>query len=73
MLGPGFLICAILPGVLDQSISRTVSLHDGDEIFLTKREAVNDAGEIPRVETYTLFYGASFRIGKLYRVEQGVV
>ena len=55
MLGIWLLLCAVLPATLTQSISRSVPLPDGGEIVLTQREAVNDAWDIPKEETYAVF------------------
>ena len=55
MLGVWLLLCAVIPATLTQAISRTVSLPDGGEIVLTQREAVNDAWDIPKEDTYTPF------------------
>jgi len=55
MLGVWLLLCAVLPATLTQAISRSVPLPDGGEIVLTQREAVNDAWDIPKEETYAAF------------------
>lgn len=55
MLGVWLLLCAVLPATLTQAISRSVPLPDGGEIVLTQREAVNDAWDIPKEETYATF------------------
>jgi len=55
MLGIWLLLCAVIPATLTQAISRSVPLPDGGEIVLTQREAVNDAWDIPKEETYTSF------------------
>ena len=55
MLGVWLLLCAVIPATLTQTISRAVPLPDGGEIILTQREAVNDAWDIPKEETYAPF------------------
>lgn len=55
MLGVWLLLCAVFPATLTQAISRSVPLPDGGEIVLTQREAVNDAWDIPKEETYAAF------------------
>ena len=55
MLGVWLLIGAIIPATLTQTINAAVPLPDGGDIVLTQREAVNDAWDIPKEETYQLF------------------
>ncbi|WP_427452266.1 DUF3526 domain-containing protein [Litorimonas sp. WD9-15] len=55
MLGVWLLTCAVIPATLTEAISRAVHLPDGGEIVLTQREAVNDAWDLPRADTYTPF------------------
>lgn len=55
MLGVWLLICAIVPATLTEVINKSVPLPDGGEIVLTQREAVNDAWDLPKEETYTPF------------------
>jgi len=55
MLGVWLLLCAVVPAALTEAISRTVPLPDGSEIVLTQREAVNDAWDIPKEESYGPF------------------
>ena len=55
MLGVWLLLCAVIPATLTQVIERAVPLPDGGDIVLTQREAVNDAWDLTREETYTPF------------------
>lgn len=55
MLGVWLFLCAILPVTLTQVINKSVPLPDGGEIVLTQREAVNDAWDLSRSETYSPF------------------
>lgn len=55
MLGVWLLLCAVVPATLTQAISRAVPLPDGGEIVLTQREAVNDAWDIPKEDTFRPF------------------
>jgi len=55
MLGVWLLIGAIIPATLTQTIERAVPLPDGGEIVLTQREAVNDAWDMPKKESYDPF------------------
>lgn len=55
MLGCWLILCAIVPATLTQAINKAVPLPDGGEIVLTQREAVNDAWDIPKEETYAPF------------------
>ena len=55
MLGVWLLIGAIIPATLAQTIESAVPLPDGGDIVLTQREAVNDAWDIPKNESYDPF------------------
>lgn len=55
MLGVWLLLCAVIPATLTQVIERVVPLPSGGEIVLTQREAVNDAWDLPREDTYNPF------------------
>lgn len=55
MLGVWLLLCAVIPATLTQAISRAVPLPDGGEIVLTQREAVNDAWDLPKADTFGPF------------------
>ncbi|MFK8048610.1 MAG: DUF3526 domain-containing protein [Halioglobus sp.] len=55
MLGIWLLLCAVIPATLTQVIEQVVPLPNGGEIVLTQREAVNDAWDLPREETYQPF------------------
>lgn len=55
MLGVWLFVCAVIPASLTQIINKSVPLPDGGEIVLVQREAVNDAWDIPKEETYAAF------------------
>ncbi|MEP4051081.1 MAG: DUF3526 domain-containing protein [Litorimonas sp.] len=55
MLGIWLFVCAFIPAGLTQVINKSVPLPDGGEIVLTQREAVNDAWDLPKEETYAPF------------------
>lgn len=55
MLGVWLFVCAVIPASLTQVINMSVPLPDGGEIVLTQREAVNDAWDLPKEETYAPF------------------
>ena len=55
MLGIWLFVCAVIPASLTQVINKSVPLPDGGEIVLTQREAVNDAWDLPKEETYAPF------------------
>lgn len=55
MLGVWLVVCAVIPASLTQIINKSVPLPEGGEIVLTQREAVNDAWDLPKEETYAPF------------------
>ena len=55
LTGLWLFLCAVVPAILVLGVNGAVSLPDGGEIVLTQREAVNDAWDIPKDETYAPF------------------
>ena len=55
LTGIWLFLCAILPALIVLGVNSSVSLPDGGDIVLTQREAVNDAWDIPKEETYEPF------------------
>ena len=55
MLGVWLFIAAIIPATMTQIIKTAVPLPDNGDIVLTQREAVNDAWDLPKPDTYKPF------------------
>jgi len=56
LTGLWLLVCAVLPALVTEMTTRAISVPEGGDIILTQREAVNDAWDLPREDTYAPFF-----------------
>ena len=55
LTGLWLIICAVLPALITEVTTRAVPVPDGGDIIMTQREAVNDAWDLPKEDTFEPF------------------